>query len=155
MSLLDRLREALGETPGRQPDPERAQCIAAAVLLLAMAHADFQDENVELTVIRRQLQAHFDLAADEAEELLATARLQARASVSLHPWLQTLNGAMAVEDKRRVLEMLWRVAYADEHLDPLEEHLMRELADLLHLPHADFIRAKLAVMTSADDSCGD
>jgi uncharacterized tellurite resistance protein B-like protein len=44
-----------------------------------------------------------------------------------------------------VLEMLWRVAYADRHLDAHEEHLLRELAELLYLPHSEFIRAKLTV----------
>lgn len=41
------------------------------------------------------------------------------------------------------MELLWRVAFADGRLDRYEEHLIRRIADLLHLPHRDFIRAKL------------
>ena len=38
--------------------------------------------------------------------------------------------------------MLWRVAYADGCLDPYEEALVRKIADLIYVPHRDFIRTK-------------
>ncbi len=39
---------------------------------------------------------------------------------------------------------MWRVAYADGHLDKYEEHLIRQVAELTYVPHQDYIRAKLA-----------
>jgi uncharacterized tellurite resistance protein B-like protein len=42
--------------------------------------------------------------------------------------------------------MLWQVAYADQRLDPHEELLLRQITDLLHLDHDDFIRVKLEVL---------
>lgn len=146
MPLLERLKESLGGPAQDAPDPEQARRIAAAVLLLEMAHADHAHHAVEEDTIRAQLQQYFGLLPEEADELITAARREAHASVSLHPYLQALNAGLAIEDKRRVLEMLWRVAWSDRHLDPYEEHLMRELADLLYLPHRDFIRAKLAVV---------
>jgi uncharacterized tellurite resistance protein B-like protein len=59
--------------------------------------------------------------------------------------LKTLNDGLTESEKRQVMEMLWRVAYADHHIDAHEEHLLRELSELLYLPHEQFIRAKLAV----------
>ena len=44
----------------------------------------------------------------------------------------------------QVVERLWRIAYADEHVDRLEEHLVRKIANLLHVSHRDYIAAKLA-----------
>ena len=43
------------------------------------------------------------------------------------------------------MESLWRVAYADGDLDKYEERLIRQVADLTHVSHKDFIRLKLAV----------
>lgn len=146
MALLERLKQALGDTDAAPPDPEQARHIAAAVLLLEMAHADYAHTPDERDAMHAQLQTQFGLSTAEADELLAAARARAQETVSLHPYLQTLNAGMSLDDKRRVLEMLWRVAYADRRLDPHEEHLLRELADLLYLPHTEFIRAKLAVI---------
>lgn len=145
MVLIDRLRQALGEAGQRAPEPEQARHIAAAVLMLEMAHADNQHQHAENAEIEKQLQSHFGLSSDETSELMAEAQSKSDESVSLYRYLKLLNESMSLDDKLRVLEMLWRVAYADKQLDPQEERLMRELAELLYLPHSEFIRAKLRV----------
>ena len=38
---------------------------------------------------------------------------------------------------------MWQVAYADKKISAHENHLMRKLADLLHISHADYIAAKM------------
>lgn len=149
MSLLARLKQALGESDAGACDPEQARQIAAAVLMLAMAHADFQQNTAEIDEIKTQMQSHFGLTETEADELIGQAQSRSRESVSLYPYLKVLNDDMGLDDKRQVLEMLWRVAYADNQLDPREENLMRELAGLLYLPHREFIRAKLSVVGGA------
>ncbi|MGN8158556.1 TerB family tellurite resistance protein [Salinisphaera sp. RV14] len=146
MGLFDRLKEAIQPAAdGGARDPQRAQQIAAAVLLLEMAHADNNHKPAEYDEIRRQLKTHFGLADGEVEELIAAAAPKARASVSLYEYLRTLNQGLDVQEKREVIEMLWRVAYADNELDANEEHLLRDLAELMYLPHEQFLKAKFAV----------
>jgi uncharacterized tellurite resistance protein B-like protein len=41
--------------------------------------------------------------------------------------------------------MPWRIAHADEYLDSYVAHLLRHLSELLHMPHSEFVKAKLAV----------
>jgi uncharacterized tellurite resistance protein B-like protein len=41
-----------------------------------------------------------------------------------------------------VVEYLWQVAFADGRLDAHEQHFMRKIADLLYIPHADYVAAK-------------
>jgi uncharacterized tellurite resistance protein B-like protein len=48
-----------------------------------------------------------------------------------------------MEDKVRMVEHLWRVAYADGVLTAHENHLMRRVSDLLHVPHGAYISAKM------------
>ena len=38
---------------------------------------------------------------------------------------------------------MWQVAYADGKLDPQEEAVIRQVADLIYLDHPAFIKAKL------------
>ena len=65
-------------------------------------------------------------------------------SVSLHEFTSQLRAAPAPEQRADLVEWLWRVAWADERLGAHEEHLVRRIADLLAVPHSEFIRRKLA-----------
>lgn len=118
--------------------------LAVAVLLLETARADFAHEAPELAAVRAELGRFLSLAPAELEDLIADAGEQARHAVSLHDFVATINAQLDTQAKHELLEMLWRVAFSDGRLDPQEEHLIRRLAELLHLPHAQFIRGKLA-----------
>ena len=52
------------------------------------------------------------------------------------------------EQKVSVVEMLWQVAYAEGRLDPYEEALVRKIADLIYVPHREFIQAKHRIQES-------
>ncbi len=146
MNLLNQLKNALAPTETSQRDPEQAKRIAAAVLMLEMAHADHVHADVEYQTIQRELERYFHLDQASAADLLAAARPEAEHAVSLYDYLKTLNEGLNAREKREVVEMLWRVAYADQEIATDEEALLRQVADLLYLPHNEFIRAKLAVL---------
>ena len=44
-----------------------------------------------------------------------------------------------------MLELLWQGAYADGELSSIEEHIIRKIADLLHLRHSEYIQTKLNI----------
>ena len=64
-------------------------------------------------------------------------------SHDLYQFTSQVNRAWSDTEKVRLLEALWRVAAADEAVHKYEEHLIRRVADLLHVPHSGFIKAKL------------
>jgi uncharacterized tellurite resistance protein B-like protein len=66
--------------------------------------------------------------------------------VSLFDYVKVLNERLDRAGKRRLMEMLWEVAYADGRLDRYEEHLLHKLAGLLYIPDEDFIGAKLGAI---------
>ncbi|MGH8441365.1 MAG: TerB family tellurite resistance protein [Nevskiaceae bacterium] len=143
--MFEHLRELLrqsAQAPQRAAQDEPR--LAAAVLLLEVARADYQHAPVEHATLRAGLAREFGVPEASLEALLGQADLRARQSVSLFDFVQTLNRTMAPEDRRGLLDLLWQVAHADGRVDPHEEHLIRRLAHLLHLSHADFIRGKLA-----------
>ncbi len=137
-ALLKRLHSA--DTPA---DPDAQRRLAAAVLLLEVARADHDHHGAERAALRAGLVRDFGVAEATVDTLLEQAAARAQASVSLFDFVQVLNRTMAPDDKRALLTLLWEVAHADGRVDPHEEHLLRRLADLLHLSHADFIRGKL------------
>jgi uncharacterized tellurite resistance protein B-like protein len=61
-----------------------------------------------------------------------------------------INRHFTQEQKQRVIELMWRVAYSDASLSAHENHLMRKVADLLHITHGDYIAAKMRAQGSND-----
>ena len=57
--------------------------------------------------------------------------------------LRRSTGPCSDEEKVALLEALWRVAQADAIVHKYEEHLIRRVADLIHVSHRGFIAAKL------------
>jgi uncharacterized tellurite resistance protein B-like protein len=63
----------------------------------------------------------------------------------------SISAAYSHEERVQLVENLWEVAFADQHLDRYEDHLIRKIADLLHVRHSDFIRTKLAVKARLEE----
>jgi uncharacterized tellurite resistance protein B-like protein len=122
---------------------ERALRTAAAALLIEVARSDGRIADAERTVMRAGIQGTLGLSASETEELLRLAEAESRQAVSLYEFTQEIDREFSPEQKKRVVELLWLVAFADAEKDPHEEHLVRTIAGLLHVPHPDFIDAKI------------
>lgn len=134
------VRALAGDAPQK---PER-RGLAVAVLLLETVRADFDDAPAELQAVRDLLGQMFGLAEGEVETLLRDAGEEVRRSVSLHAFVAELNATLDAAAKRDLIAGMWRVAHADGRVHPEEELLIRRLADLLYVPHREFISGKLA-----------
>ena len=122
---------------------EHGYHVATAALLVEMMRADYEVQPEEREAVLRALAAAFDdLSPQETRDLLARAEERADDATSLYEFTQHINRRLDHEQKAHVVELLWRVAYADGDLDKYEEHLVRRIADLIHVPHSVFIRMK-------------
>ena len=120
--------------------------LAVAALLLESARADETVGDAERRAVTDAIARLCALDADELDTLVATAGEAVDTAVSFYDFTNVLNERLARPQKLELLEMLWRVAQADGRVDHYEEYYIRRLADLLHLSHGEFIRAKLAVL---------
>ena len=120
----------------------------SACLLLEVARADHQVDDVERSAIIDAIGRATDLSATELSQLVSEAEQQADAAISLHEHIRLVNDEFSREQKINLIEQLWRVAYADNELDRYEEAFIRKLADLIYLKHRDFMQAKLRVTES-------
>jgi len=115
---------------------------AAAALLLEMTHMDEESAAVERHAVVDIVRGCFDLDAGEAEALLACAEAERARSTDYFQFTSLINEHFDAGDKERLIEALWRVAYADDRLNKYEEYLVRKIAELLYVPHSAFIRAR-------------
>jgi uncharacterized tellurite resistance protein B-like protein len=128
---------------GEPESRERALRLAAAALLFEVVRADATVKGEERTVARAAVQGTFGLAREEADELLRLAEEASRRAGSLYEFTTVVDRGLGAEAKKRLVELLWLVAFADGAKDAHEEHLVRRIAGLLHVPHPDFIDAKI------------
>jgi uncharacterized tellurite resistance protein B-like protein len=133
--------EPQAAAPG--PAGEQALQLAAAALLFEIVRADGDVKPEERTVMQAAVQSTFGIPPERTQELMALAENASRSAVSLFEFTQVVDEAFSAEQKKRVVELLWLVAFADGAKDPHEEHLVRRIASLLHVPHPDFIDAKI------------
>jgi len=124
---------------------ERAVRLATAALLIEVTRADFRVEPAERRAVRDAVQEMFGLSPEETDELVGLAEGEVDASVSLYQFTQLVDRGFSQDQKRQVIEMMWRVAFADNNKDHNEEYLVRKVADLLHVPHTAFVRARYNV----------
>lgn len=116
--------------------------LCCAVLMVEMLYVDDLVHDHETQKIRHALQQQFDLSDAETEELLALAHDEKNNLADYYQFTALINQHYSQSQKISLVQQLWHIAYADHHLDKYEEHLIRKLADLLHVPHRHFIQTK-------------
>ncbi len=124
-----------------QPSAHELQLTAAA-LLFEVSRADFSVGDAEREKIRDLVRAQFGLTDQETDTLTRLAEQQVEQATSLHSFTSLINQHWPLEQRTRLVEFMWRVAYADNHLDAHELHLMRKIGALLYIPHKQLIAAK-------------
>lgn len=120
--------------------------LATAVLFYEIMRADDKFEASERRVYKELIDSHFQLSTNEVTELLELTESKAKQAVDFVQFTRVINAKCDAKQKRAILDSLWRIAYADGHIDADEEHLIRRVADLLYLSHNQFIQSKLQVV---------
>lgn len=121
--------------------------LLTATLLIELTRADFNSSETEIAMAKRLLAERFGLDAPAVQALVEQATARAEQAVSLHEFTHRLNQELAADEKATVIEMLWRLSFADERLDKHEEQLIRRVAGLLHVPDRELLRLREKVRT--------
>jgi uncharacterized tellurite resistance protein B-like protein len=135
-------QDHIGPIEEQTQDSEHRLQVATAALLVEIARADFQIENQELEQIAVALKEKFQLSSEAVADLIDLATQEARQAVSYYDFTSLINKEFSFEQKVKVIELMWQVAYADDYLQKYEEAMIRKIADLLYIPHSDFIATK-------------
>jgi len=116
--------------------------LAGALLLIEVGFADFDLSDEERLTLQAQLASRFSLSGEELDRLVEHALRQHDLHVSLHEQVTLINGHYDAKAKRQLIRDMWNIAFADGQLHHYEEAAIRRLADLLYVPHRDFIQTK-------------
>ena len=105
--------------------------LAAAALLVHAAEIDGNISDVERTTLHQVIKRHFDLDETQTNTLLAEATQAEHEAVDLYHFTRLLNRALDEDGRRRVVEMMWEIVYADGRVTEFERNLIWRAADLL------------------------
>ena len=137
-------------SPEPQGDVEHRLKLATAALFIEMMQQDGKKTDGEEEAVKQLLQNKFALEESETNELFELAHEEARQAADFYQFTSLIHQYFSMEKKIKVVEYLWQIAYADHHLDAHEEHMIRRIADLLYVPHQDFMKAKHRVLEKRD-----
>lgn len=147
--MLDKIRDFFQQNMLGDSEPASAGHgirLATAALLFELARADDHIHDRERDSMRALIQQQFELDEPEIDALMDLAAEESRQATCLFEFIRLVNEHYLPEQKRSIIEMCWRVALSDGVLDRYEEHYIRKLADLLYVPHKEFIAAKHTVL---------
>ena len=152
--MFQSFRDFLADIAGAPapPTPEdRAQQVhlAAAVLMVEVVRADGAMDAHERAAALAALRQRFDLAPEALDELLTNAQDSSRSAYDYQQFTGRINDAFSHDDKVRLVEALWQVAYADAHIDANENHTINKIAGLLYVTHGEYIAAKMRAKAAA------
>ncbi|MFH2133601.1 MAG: TerB family tellurite resistance protein [Pseudomonadota bacterium] len=125
------------------PQPQHTLQLATAVLMIEIMRADAESSEAEMAAVLRILKERFQLSDSEVQQLSALGQHTAQQAHDLHQFTSLITRELGREERGRIVEYMWQVAYADRHLSAHENHLMRRMTDLLHISQADHIAAKM------------
>ncbi len=125
--------------------------VACAALLLEMMTMDDRIDSNEQQAVLSLLIDQFSLTPEQANTLIDLASQERDEATDYFQFTSLINKQYTLDQKKQLIESLWKVAYVDGVLDMNEEYLVRKIADLLYVPHKDLIQTKLRVQDSKNN----
>lgn len=120
--------------------------MACAVLLAEVMRADGDFADSEKIKIKSLLKKHFALTEQELNEIIEHSEILTEQATDFYQFTSKINSNYTIEEKIKIVDMLWQVANADGEISSIEQHVIHKIADLLHLRHNEYISSKLKIL---------
>ena len=144
-NLIDQLFERFTKIEEDQRITTSDLHLATAALLVEVAVSDSSFDDGERIRLKTLLHSQCQISMVDIDTLISDAETATNAASSLFEFTHIINKHCGYPQKLSLVNNLWKVAYTDGKLDKYEEHIIRKIADLIHVSHRDFILEKIAV----------
>ena len=147
-AIREFFEQHIGQAAAPAQEAHRLQ-LATAALLVEVVRSDGGIAPAERQALLAAIGTRFALAPEEAATLIDLAEQETRLANDTFQFTSLINRSFSPSQKLRLVELMWQVAYADATLGAHEQHVLRKLAELLHVPHGDYIAAKMRARDAA------
>lgn len=142
--MFDLVKKLMAGPENTELNHEEELRLVAAALLFRAVFVDGTAKQDELAMVERILEEEFGLEHSDCEKLMDEAKEAAMNASDLYGWTKRVNAHYNMDEKLYLMEKLWQVVLADNHVDDLESAMMRRLAGLIYVTDADSARARQA-----------
>jgi uncharacterized tellurite resistance protein B-like protein len=144
--MLESLRNFLSDLSGggkqQEAFAEDDFRLAAAALLVHVCTVDGDISPAERTRLHDVLKHRFDLDEAGTARLIDAAIAADNEAVDLYHFTHLINRALDEEGRRRMVEMMWEIVFADGQVDEFEENIVWRASDLLGISARDRIELR-------------
>ncbi|MDF1763194.1 MAG: TerB family tellurite resistance protein [Oleibacter sp.] len=143
--IRELLKGLSGNASNRQSeiDAQVDNGLAAAVLLIEVMLADGHADDSEQEQLHKAVMTVAKTDSAKANLLIEEAKVLQKEATDFFRYTNSLHQSLTPQAKIDLLVQLWTLAFANDEIDRYEEHVIRRIADLLYVPHNDFIRSKI------------
>jgi uncharacterized tellurite resistance protein B-like protein len=151
--MFDAFRKFLADCTAGDKHPSRFEDndyrLAASALLVHAAAIDGEISPVGRDKLHAVIKRRFDLDEAATDELVIEATAAEQQSVDLYRFTSLINRALDEAGRRRVVEMMWEIVYADGRVSEFEDNLLWRAADLLGISSRERIELRQQVAARA------
>ena len=119
--------------------------LAAAALLIHAAAIDGNISELEREKLHAVIKRRFDLDDAATDKLVDEATAAEHEAIDLYHFTSQINRSLDEDGRRRIVEMMWEIVYADGGVTEFEDNLIWRAADLLGVSSRDSIELRQRV----------
>ena len=119
--------------------------LASTCLLLSIADADNNIDDKELSIIDEIIQDFFNVNKEDTNAIINNAKKSLIESTDYFSYGKILNESFSITDKVDFLSCIFEVAYSDGEYHYLEEHMIKKIANILHIENKDLVDVKMDI----------
>ena len=144
--MLDTIRQFIAGIGAKKPGAafeEVDQKLAASALLFHIVAIDGMVSPEERTMLADLLMRRFGLDYDSTETLIKEAERVEKESIDLYGFTSVLKRQLDEKDREKIVELMWKLVYADGTVHDFEDNVIWRVAELLGVSSKVRIRLKL------------
>jgi uncharacterized tellurite resistance protein B-like protein len=154
--MLESLKNFLSDLAGGGKAQDRFEeddyRLAAAALLVHVSTIDGDLSQAERDRLHDVLKHRFDLDEARTARLIDAAIAADHEAVDLYHFTHLINRALDEEGRRRMVEMMWEIVFADGQCDEFEDNIVWRAADLLGISSRDRLELRRRVAARGNAS---
>ena len=144
--MLDGLRQFISDIVAPDTDQrvfdESDYRLAATALLIHIVSLDGQPTAVEKRKLHSLIETSFKLDPGTADQLIASATRAESDAVDLYRFTSVIMREVDEAGRKRIVEMMWEMVFADGKVSEFEDNVVWRAADLLGISSRDRIDLK-------------
>jgi uncharacterized tellurite resistance protein B-like protein len=145
--MLEGLRQFIAdvvapERQGPRTFDDNGYRLAATALLVHVISLDGEPSEVEKRKLHSLIESRFGLDRGSADQLIRSATLVEGEAVDLYHFTSVIMREVNEEGRRKIVEMMWELVYADGEVSEFEDNVVWRASDLLGISSRDRIELK-------------